>query len=144
MKPSGIHILFLDGECLLCRHTAHLLHRFDRTRHIHFSTLQGKTAEFLPSEWRILRDTDGNPSGNAILAEWTENGHYVYWHGANAILRALKLTKSWLSLAWPLYYTPSTCKDSFYELVARKRHQVATICSDCPSPPESFKDASLP
>lgn len=144
MKPSGIHILFLDGDCLLCRRTAYLLHRFDRSREIHFSTLQGITAKLLPPEWRVLKDADGAPSGNAVLAEWTEDHQYHYWHGANAILRALKLTKSWASLLWAFYYMPSNCKDLLYRLIARKRHQLATTCSDCPSPVQSFKDVSLP
>lgn len=144
MKTSGIHILFLDGECLLCRRTAYLLHRLDRSKKIRFSTLQGETAEMLPPEWRTLTDDDGIPSGNVILAECTENDEARYWEGANAILRALKLSESWVSPCWIFYYLPETIKNALYRMIARKRHELRCANSTCPAPTQSFKDASLP
>lgn len=144
MKPSGIHILFLDGDCLLCRRTAYRLHRLDQSKKIRFSTLQGKTADMLPWEWRTLTDDEGVPSGHAVLAECTENGEFRYWQGANAILRALKLTASWVSLCWIFYYLPAIIKNALYGMVARNRHKLRCAHTTCPAPTQSFNDASLP
>lgn len=138
------HIIFLDGECLLCRRTSQFIHHLDHNKCIFFSTLQGKTAEMLPPEWRKLSDTNGVPSGNVILAEYTNDDDHTYWHGFDAILRALLLTKSILSPLWIFYYTPSALKNIAYDQVAKNRYRLSSKIKNCPIPSPSLKDVMLP
>ncbi|MGB2403406.1 MAG: thiol-disulfide oxidoreductase DCC family protein [Akkermansiaceae bacterium] len=138
------HIMFLDDECLLCRNSSHLIHHLDHNKCIYFSPLQGKTAEMLPPEWRKLSDTSGVPGSNVILAEYTNDEHYAYWHGADAILRLLLLTKSILSPLWIFYYTPSALKDAAYNQIAQNRYRLSSKIKNCPTPSPSLKDMMLP
>lgn len=144
MTSQYEHILFLDGECLLCRRTSQLVHHLDHNKCIYFAPLQGTTAEILPSEWRLLTGPDGTPSGNVVLAESTSSGQYRYWHGADAMLRTLLLTKSILSPLWIFHYTPSFLKNIIYRQIAKNRLQLSSRMNNCRIPVQSFKDALLP
>lgn len=138
------HILFLDGECLLCRHTSCFIHHSDNAKSIYFSHLQGKTAEMLPAKWRLLTSPEGDPGGNVVLAECLGDGQYCYWHGTNAILRCLLLTKSIMSLLWVFYYTPPFLKNLLYRQLAKNRHRLSSKIKSCPIPTQSYQDALLP
>ncbi len=138
------HILFLDGECMLCQHTSHFIHHLDHNKCIYFSPIQGKTAQILPPEWRSLSGPNGDPSGNVILAEYTKGGQHVYWHGADAMLRVLLLTKGVMSPLWIFYYTPSVLKNLVYRQIAKNRHRLSSKMNNCPIPPQSFQDVLLP
>jgi len=142
-KPVEKHILFLDGDCVMCQKTAQRLYRWDLTQTIFFSALQGQTASMLPSNWRNTTDAKGRPSGNAVLVERAGQDNECRWQGANAILRSLLLTKSPLALCWIFYYIPGFLKNRFYGLVARNRHRLISNKS-CPLPSQSFKDRFLP
>lgn len=144
MDTQNVHILFLDGECLVCRRSAYFVHRLDHAKNMHFSALQGETANMLPPEWCQLTDADGAPTGSVVLAEHTANGEYKYWLGTNAMLRSLFLTKSIMSLFWIFYYTPAFLKDMAYRQVAKNRYRLSAANKDCPLPTQSFKDAMLP
>jgi predicted DCC family thiol-disulfide oxidoreductase YuxK len=143
-SPRGVHILFLDGECLFCRRCAYLLHRLDRSKKIHFSALQGETAKILPREWRLLADQDGTASGSVVLAEDTASNQYKFWQGADAILRALFLTRGLLALCWILHYIPACLKNAIYKRVAGRRHLLASEHEECPLQTAALKDVYLP
>jgi len=138
------HILFLDGDCLFCQRTARLLHRWDRTKKIHFSTLQGATASILPSDWKNTVDAQGQPTGAAVLVECAGQANERRWRSADAILRSLLLTKSFWAVCWLFHYTPGFLKHGLYNLIARNRHRLRWGKKTCPLPSQAFKDQSLP
>ncbi len=144
MYSQHRHILFIDGECLICHHTSQIIHRLDHRRDIYFSTLQGETANMLPSEWRTVSSMDGEPSGNVVLAECLSIGEYRFWIGANAMLRSLLLTNNIASACWIFYFTPPFFKNMIYRQIAKNRHKFSSKMKACPIPPKSFKDALLP
>lgn len=144
MNPHYKHIIFIDGECLICHRTSQIIHRLDHRKNIYFSTLQGKTADILPSEWLTLSSDEGDPSGSVVFAECLGNGEYRFWIGANAMLRSLLLTKSIASPLWIFYYTPPVLKNLIYRQVAKNRHRLSSKIKNCPIPPQSFNDALLP
>jgi hypothetical protein len=84
-QPHEKHILFLDGECVICQRSARLLHKWDRVGEVYFSTLQGKTAAMLPAEWKRLTDERGRPAGTAVLVENAGRSDERRWRSADAI-----------------------------------------------------------
>ena len=143
-NPPEKHVIFLDGGCLFCQRTARLLHRWDRTKKIHFSTLQGETASTLPPSWRNTVDAQGQPNGAAVLIECAGQANERRWRSADAILRALLLTKSLFAVCWLFHYIPGFLKDALYNLVARNRHRLTWGKKTCPLPSQAFKEKFLP
>lgn len=146
MKQSqgNTHILFLDGECLFCQRSARFLHRWDHPGDIRFAALQGKTASLLPDDWKQLTDECGHPAGTAVLIENAGQSNERRWRSADAILRALRLTKSLFSPLWMLYYLPRWIKNGGYRFIARHRHRLAWGKNTCQLPEQDFKDKFLP
>lgn len=97
----------------------------------------------LPMDWRNTTDAKGRPAGNAVLVERAGQASESRWRGADAILRALLLTKSPLAPCWVFYYLPRFLKDACYGIVSRKRHRLVRD-NRCPLPSQSFRDKSLP
>ena len=143
-KPCGIHVLFLDGECLLCQRSARLLHHIDRSGKMHFSPLQGATAAILPQEWKQLTDSDGHAAGSAVLVENLNQQNERRWRGADALLRSLWLTRSVFSLCWPAHLLPRFFKQGIYKLLAKNRYRLTESQKTCPVPDMPFKDRILP
>ena len=136
--------MFLDGDCLFCQRTARLLHRWDHSEKIYFSTLQGETASALPPNWRNTVDAQGRPTGAAVLIECAGQTNERRWRSADAILRSLLLTKSFWAVCWLFHYTPGFLKNGLYNLIARNRHRLSWGKKTCPLPSQAFKDQSLP
>ncbi|MCP5538092.1 MAG: DUF393 domain-containing protein [Akkermansiaceae bacterium] len=138
------HILFLDGECLFCQTSARVLYRWDRSKKIYFSTLQGETAGRLPDDWKKLTDDHGRPAGTAVLIENANQPDERQWRSADAILRSLKLTGSILAVFWVFSYVPGAIKNGLYRLLARNRHRLTWGKRSCPLPEQDFKKRFLP
>lgn len=143
-QPHEKHILFLDGECVICQRSARLLHKWDRVGEVYFSTLQGKTAAMLPAEWKRLTDERGRPAGTAVLVENAGRSDERRWRSADAILRSLRLTQSILSVFWVIHIIPRFIKDGGYRFIARNRHRLSWGKRSCPLPDQDFKDKFLP
>ena len=141
---EGRNILFLDGDCLFCRRSARLLHRWNRRNNLFFATLQGETAAMLPADRVSLTDARGRPAGAAVLMEHAGCPDQRCWSGADAVLRAFYLTGGIRSALWLLHYTPRFLKSGMYHLIARNRHHIARTRGICPLPEQDFKDQFMP
>lgn len=140
-KPR--HVLFLDGDCLLCQKSVALIHRIDRHASLYFATLQGETAKSLPDSWKILIDKNNHATGAAVLTEAWQSEYQVHWRGPDAILRSLYLAGGVFAIFWPLSWLPKWIKSPIYQLIARHRHRLP-FSNSYPFPTEELKARFLP
>ena len=130
----------MDGECLFCQSSVKYLYQIDSLQQLHFSTLQGKTAECLPDSWRATEDEKGNASGGVVLIENYQQTSEQRWRGADAVLRALYLIGGIWSVLWLLHLIPAFIKDPLYKLIARNRYRFTGGKQACELPSKEFSD----
>ena len=130
-REKGHHVLFVDGECSFCQHSARVVMSLDDAKVIHFSSLQGETAKVLPEEWRITRVGD-DMVGAIVLLEQQTDSENKQWRGADAILRVLYLMGGGLSILWLLHWIPNFIKDPVYNWISR--HRLKIVSKQCPLP----------
>lgn len=136
--PNRI-ILFLDGECLFCQKSALLVHKLDTKNRIYFAPLQGETAALLPQEWRLI----SQKSGAVVLSE-DINGDFMFWRGADAVLRTLRIIGGIWTIFWPLRFLPKWLTGGIYSLIARNRYRIAGRKESCSLPDAEFSNKMLP
>lgn len=117
-SPGGRHVVFFDGECLMCNRSMRTLMKLDRHQNLRFSALQGKTASDL-----IDRRDDLDYDLKTII--YVENlgadDERVYLR-STAVLKALVGTRrGWSSLARFALAVPRPLRDAVYDFVARNR-----------------------
>ena len=139
-EPSlGRSILFLDSECVFCQKSALLIHRLDNNNRIYFAPLQGETATILPQKWKLASPH----SGTVVLSEKI-NGKFVFWRGADAVLRTLRIIGGIWSIFWLLRFLPRWFKNGIYNFIARNRYRIAGRKAACSLPSEQFRNKMLP
>lgn len=138
------HILFLDGDCVLCQKSATLLHKIDKQKNLYFAPLQGETAKILPNAWRVLMDDNQRATGAVVLTEASNTEKPIHWRGADAILRALYLSGGVFTIFWPLYWLPCWIKSPVYQLIAKHRHHAGIQNRSCLIPDTDMKNHFLP
>ena len=124
MIPLARPVLLYDSECRVCRFTARLVQRLDRTQRLAFLPLQADEAapmlEQLPEEERMaswrLAGLDGTLAGRGA--------------GGPAVLRALGHART----ADMLAAVPETMLEHGYDLVARNRGRIGRLVPDGPAP----------
>lgn len=134
------HVLFLDGECAFCQRSARWLAAIDRRRVLRFASLQGETAEGLPTRWRAVEADNGA----AVLVENRGGPDEQRWLGQDAILRSLWLAGGPASLAWSLRFVPAWMQNGVYGWVARRRRRLTREKVSCGLLPQSMASRILP
>lgn len=142
-ESNNKNVLFLDGDCVFCQRSAQLVHRIDKRNVLHFAPLQGETARSLPEGWRLMDSTNSGAPSAAVLAEHF-GSETVWWRGADAILRTLKLIGGFWSYFWPLHHLPEWLKEPVYEWIAKNRYRIAGKTSACELPTKTFAEKLMP
>ncbi len=126
-------IVFFYGYCTLCNHFLEFLVRFDRSRKLHFASLQGKTAE------ELLEPKDRTNLDSMVL--W-EDGIYAY--RSLAVLRAVSAMGGLWKIVMLFRIIPPFMRDWLYNLVARNRFRWFGKRSTCRIPTKKEAAYILP
>lgn len=118
VKPAKI--VFIDGYCTICNQWVQFIMKRDKRQHIHFSSIQGTTAEqYLTPEERI------------------EVNYILYYRDgslkirSSAIIWILKDLGGLWRIVGILHYVPAILRDSIYNFVSRRRYKWFTRKVSC-------------
>jgi len=129
-------VVFIDGECLLCSHTAAWLAARDPERRLRFAHLQGPLA----AQWLTPEMRDLGPGGAVVLLEPGHDNRLSV--RSAAILRCLgHLGGAWSLLA-PLASVPGVPRllNFGYGYVARNRDRWFGRDAKCLVPTPDLRD----
>jgi len=125
MTKQFKHIVLYDGLCKLCNSSVSFIIKYNKTKNIHFASLQSDYAK------KILKETI--PKETLILIE---NGNiYLKSTGALRIARHLQ----YFSYFYYLIYIPKSIRDFIYDLIAKNRYRVFGKYETCPLPDATIK-----
>ena len=122
VTPNARHVVFFDGECMMCDGTVRILMKRDRGNVLHFATLQGPLAKELIDQQ--LLDQDHNLMGTLVFAEnYGDENHQRVSLRSTAVLRILdKIGGVWRILSWSRII-PRFIRDGVYRLIAANRYK---------------------
>jgi len=121
-SPTARHVVFFDGDCMMCDGTVRTLMNRDRAGVLHFATLQGPLAQEL-IEKGLLPETH-DLLGTMIFAENygdTQNQRITF--RSTAVLRICdKIGGVWRILSWARVI-PGFIRDAAYRFIAANRYK---------------------
>jgi predicted DCC family thiol-disulfide oxidoreductase YuxK len=121
MVTSSKPVLLYDGECGLCNALMRFMLKHDRRGGLHFSPLQGPTAQaFLRSRGMDTTDFDSLVFIDDI--DRPNTAHHVRTSGALAALE--QMGGGWSRLSRIVSRVPSSWRDALYKVIARLRYRI--------------------
>jgi len=139
--PDGRHVVFFDGECLMCNRSMRTLMRLDRHRQLLFAPLQGETAR----EVIERRDDLEFDLKTIIYVENLGQENEKAFLRSTAVLRSLVRTRrGWSSLARFALVVPRPIRDTVYDFVARNRIRWFGRTESCSLIPPERRNQLLP
>lgn len=125
-----VHILLYDGVCGFCHSTIQTILRFDRTRTLHFASLDSPIAAAVIGRHPELHDVD-----SVVLVDQPgRTGERVYVRSA-AVLQLLDyLGGPWKGLLLARLI-PRPTRDWLYDQLAHVRYRLFGRFDACPVPP---------
>lgn len=127
---DGGPIVFIDGECVLCTHSARLLARLDRAGEFRICPVQSPIGRSVlkhygldpedPDSWLYLVD------GNAYTS-------------IDGMIRAGRRLGGWGHLLCPLAILPRPAQDWLYRRLARNRYRLFGHTSMCAMPDPALR-----
>ncbi|MGF1657566.1 MAG: thiol-disulfide oxidoreductase DCC family protein [Verrucomicrobiales bacterium] len=135
-KPQ--HILFFDGECVVCNRSVMFLKDHASANALFFAPLQGETFSELLKKEPQLEKLDSL----ILLESGTEK---VFVH-SEAALRALGFHPRWRWLSRLLRLIPRPIRDFGYRVFAKVRYKIfgQTKQGVCEIPPPQLRTQLLP
>lgn len=132
-RDIGEDVILFDGDCVLCSHGAHFVHRRDKLMRFKFTAIQSPYGRALAS--RLGIDPEA-PETFAVVLDGR-----VYFR-SDASLTVLKTLPGW---AWAsgLRVFPRALRDGVYDLVARTRYRVFGRREQCWVSDPSLRDRIL-
>ncbi len=113
------HVIFYDGECVLCHRAVQYLIDLDAEKLFAFAPLNGKTA----ADVLTGPNTCYANANSLVLVEDYQSTNREFWIRSKAIFRVYWLLGgAWNALGW-LCFVPGNLGDVFYRWAANHRHQ---------------------
>ncbi len=121
-SPAARHVVFFDGDCMMCDGTVRTLMNRDRGNVLHFATLQGPLAqelidnELLPATHDLM--------GTMVFAEnYGDEENQRITLRSTAVLRICdKIGGVWRILSWTRVI-PKIVRDGVYNFIAANRYK---------------------
>ena len=129
------HVLFFDGECVLCNRSVHLVLKLDRHARLRFAALQGATGRDLLGEMTPAQRMEG-------VVLYTEGATVQGWR---AIAKVGGVLYPWLRWTYRVLSLPPLpwLLGSIYAWVGRNRYRWFGQYDACVLPPPEFRDRYL-
>lgn len=119
MDTEGKHIIFFDGDCLVCNRFVQILLKIDRNNRFLFSALQSDFAKnSLPA---IPKNIDS-------IVYMSPNGSFIK---SEAILNICKTLGFPYSIVYSLKILPKTWLDTAYDYFAKNRYKWFGTSTSC-------------
>lgn len=115
------HIIFFDGECILCNRFIQFVLQNDVFNTITFVSLQSDFAESFLTERQVIRDF--------TTIYFFDNGKI--FDKSSAVLRIMLKLGFPYNLMYGLIILPKFIRDTAYKFISQKRHSFfsnATVC----------------
>jgi predicted DCC family thiol-disulfide oxidoreductase YuxK len=123
-SDCGCAILFVDGDCVLCRRLSRLVVDADAAGRLRVAPLDGVTAR------RLLSVADRTQGDWVVLVEGPRT-----MRAADAVVRTLQLLGGRFGLlALVMRGLPGPARDAVYRFVARRRRAWFGRVESCPLP----------
>lgn len=120
------HILFFDGECVMCNGIVKWLYAIDRGNTLTFASLHGETAA------KLRKEHEAFPKDKDSFVFWDDGTPRV--RSRAALYAARKLKFPW-NLGYLLLIIPRFISDAVYRFVARNRLDWFGTTETCWFPP---------
>ena len=125
------HVIFFDGECLLCSRFVRFIIARDRRGRFRFASLESQAGQ---KARRLIGETEGEPGTVILLA----NGRPFV--KSSAVIRiAANLPGIW-KLTRVLLLIPAPLRDAVYNWVARRRYRWFGKQTSCMVPTADIRD----
>lgn len=128
MDQQGKHIIFFDGDCLICNRFVQILLRIDRKNKFLFSSLQSEFAQ------NALKNIPKNIDSIVYLSE---TGSYIK---SEAILRICKKLGFPYITCYLLKILPLSWRDALYDYFAKNRYRWFGKNEFCTIPSKSERE----
>ena len=130
--PQESHILFFDGQCILCNSFIDILLKRDKKKKLRFATLQGTTANKL---------LDQSLTGSLDSVVFYSDGKI--YQESSASLRALGHLGGLYKLAMIILLVPPFIRNWVYKIISKNRYSWFGKLEECRISFEPFQDQIL-
>jgi predicted DCC family thiol-disulfide oxidoreductase YuxK len=120
MQPTLEHIVFIDGDCILCNRAVIYLDSLDTGSILHYAHLQSITASrTIPTQYIQDKNTLVYKTGDRVYTK------------SEAILKILETINGLRFLQIVMRYTPKAIANFIYDLIAKSRLAISSNMTMC-------------